>query len=263
MYVLHGSKKIVVWPPDFFVESGLEILADSRLRKTIKDYDFGAVVDAGVSLEGGPGTLLYWPSSYWHVGVSTGDELTAVVNVGVFFAEAHSSTIMALVNRLARQALSGYDEPKTYCLAQVNGDGIVLSDQEILPLHRMRKLLASTVVEEALGDAWLKRMSAGGFREEPEPRPQPILTERSLVQVDSAFPLRWRATRGGIVVFANGHSFSLSGHEQVVSILEGLNSGYPVTVTELESSNREEDEWCRQSIAQLISVHAAELVESI
>ena len=60
-FVIEGRKRIRVWPGSAFADSGGYWYGFAGDRKNLAK---------STCLDGEPGDILYWPSSYWHVGES-------------------------------------------------------------------------------------------------------------------------------------------------------------------------------------------------
>jgi hypothetical protein len=72
VFVIEGRKRFRTWPSDFFpADKGTGRL---RYRQFLPD---------AITLEGAAGDLIYWPSSYWHIGEPLGG-FSISLNVGVF-----------------------------------------------------------------------------------------------------------------------------------------------------------------------------------
>jgi hypothetical protein len=92
-FPLLGKKSILVWPPRYFEERGIETDGENVL-----DPGHDAFLADAQELTGGPGDILYWPSTYWHTPLQKEDGLHATVALGYWFSCAlcpHHATLWA------------------------------------------------------------------------------------------------------------------------------------------------------------------------
>jgi 50S ribosomal protein L16 3-hydroxylase len=73
VFVIEGRKRFRAWPGSFFPDAG-KITGRLRYRQFLA---------GSITLEGTAGDLIYWPSSYWHIGEPVGG-FSISLNVGVF-----------------------------------------------------------------------------------------------------------------------------------------------------------------------------------
>jgi 50S ribosomal protein L16 3-hydroxylase len=72
VFVIEGRKRFRTWPSTFFADAD-KITGRLRYRQFLQDT---------ITLEGEAGDLIYWPSSYWHIGEPVGG-FSITLNVGV------------------------------------------------------------------------------------------------------------------------------------------------------------------------------------
>jgi ribosomal protein L16 Arg81 hydroxylase len=75
VFVIEGRKRFRAWPGDYFPDA----------EKTTGRLRYRQFLADAVTLEGAAGDLIYWPSSYWHIGEPVGG-FSVTLNVGVFGA---------------------------------------------------------------------------------------------------------------------------------------------------------------------------------
>jgi hypothetical protein len=73
VFVVEGRKRFRAWPSAFFPDAE-KITGELRYRRFLA---------GAITLEGAAGDLIYWPSSYWHIGEAMGN-FSISLNVGVF-----------------------------------------------------------------------------------------------------------------------------------------------------------------------------------
>jgi hypothetical protein len=79
--VVAGRKRFLLWPQGYFEARGVRLNRSSPFEaldsREVEPY----LADATV-LEGAPGDVVYWPSSYWHVAHSDG--FAATISVALY-----------------------------------------------------------------------------------------------------------------------------------------------------------------------------------
>ncbi len=86
-YIVSGRKRMLVWPLEVFADRRDVRCAGPKKNVFLDDLDYEACRGRATVLEGGPGEMLYWPASFWHVAESTGQP-SLVFNVPVYLNSA-------------------------------------------------------------------------------------------------------------------------------------------------------------------------------
>ncbi|WP_257447828.1 cupin domain-containing protein [Archangium lipolyticum] len=234
LFALHGRKRMRFWPKKPWKEP----------VSTILDYE-PYLKDSFVA-EVEPGDILYWPSSYYHVGESAGRGVATSVNVGIPISE-HLSVydVHDLLRGFGDESASTGPAKGASPLARG-----VLSEEGILSSELPRALMESVgelrglsrprEVRRQLRTTWLKRLSAAGFEPVPPPARGGRLKDEDRVRGDPRFPilLEPEGTEHWICS-ANGHALLGAGRvEAVARMFETLSSGREVPVGELLRSFR-------------------------
>ncbi len=163
MFVIAGRKRLLTWPPERFPgrPSTVSTLAYESDR-----------ADATV-LEAGPGDVLYWPSSHWHVAESDRG-LSASVSLGL---RLHHRPLVDVVRHAVAQAgaAGGDAVVDTY---QLDAGGPqpqagAMAEPIVDALAALRSTLDSGSLERALRLAWIDRLTGSGFAAVP-PRLPPV-----------------------------------------------------------------------------------------
>lgn len=234
MFGLRGRKRMRFWPSRPWTEPVTTIL------------DYGPYVPESFAAEVEPGDLLYWPSSYFHVGESAGTEPATSVNVGVPREEHHA----------------GYDvedlladlDPEL--LADRKGSGIVtrlppvdapLTAPGADPTGRLPADVPSALAQavrvfgperrlrDRISEVSLRRWTAGGFEPVPSAAPRRPISDETIVRGDVRFPVLWagHGETGGMCS-VNGHAVCTAvPPRDLQRILPPLRSGEPVEVGDL------------------------------
>jgi len=196
-----------------------------------------------------PGDLLYWPSSYYHIGESIDGAVATSVNIGIPIEEHQALYDVEdlLIGPFETPRLNSFGQHSAQSLPTVAAPMMVRAPQRNsvlaagLPpaldaaLRAMRERLQPTAMRESATHASLKRWTAGGFEPVPVPARRKALADAVVVCGMPAFPLRWHAAVGrGCWVAANGHLYrTTDAPTRVAPLLDALNSGRPATVSQL------------------------------
>ncbi|ATB40757.1 cupin [Cystobacter fuscus] len=237
LFALKGRKRMRFWPKKPW----------SAPVSTILDYvpylkeSFVAEVE--------PGDILYWPSSYYHVGESAGEEVATSVNVGIPRTEHPTVYYVDDLLRGTIDELSlSEQEWRNTRLAKVSASPLargVLTRAGPLSPELPRALLEAV---DAFRDVsrpretrrhiqaiWLKRLTAGGFEPVPLPSRRRRLEDEDRIRVDPRFPILFEQVDAGHwICSGNGHALLEAGSARTVArLFETLNSGHEVRVGEL------------------------------
>jgi hypothetical protein len=216
-FVLHGRKRIRVWPYEVFKYHGLPA-GSSNPVVDLADYeDF---LDRSEVIEGGPGDILYWPASHWHIAESTGG-LAASISLG--FAEDPRQVARVLgetVEQFVAERLpEAPRDPEAGLPAAYTG-----------AIARVRELDLAASLQRR----WMERVSASGFRLAPPPPAAPLGD-----MVTAEFPIVCAQVGERLLCAANGVSIEVD--PALRPTIDALNSGAPVAVT---AHARAFLEWC-------------------
>lgn len=230
MHILHGRKRMLVWPPNYFSEENAEIVG-TPLRKTVLQCDLErALADAEV-LEGEVGDILYWPASYWHLSTSDRPrEFSIAVNIGLFIGEADRAMLYSVTQRALQSALRPFSAHQYYDVNQA------IPEVEATALARLRKLISGPVIEEEIADQWCRRLSSGGFRDPP-----PVLEIIPSYSEESQFRLAaeygkvvfWKVRSRQLVVYGFGQAVSLPLSDALLAKLSELAKGGQVRASHM------------------------------
>ncbi|WP_163506609.1 JmjC domain-containing protein [Fodinicola acaciae] len=214
MFGLSGRKRMRFWPSRPWTAPVSTVL------------DYQPYVADSFAAEVGPGELLYWPSSYFHVGESAGDTAATSVNIGVP-REGHRAAYDLddlLLNAdpalLADPGLGfrQFDAPAGASTAITEPAGLAPAMADALRHFRQ---LADHQLARRTADRSLRIRTAGGFRPVPPPAPRVPLTDGTVVR-----PVEEIAIAGGLCA-ANGQVTSFGA--RLRPLLDRLRDGQPVT----------------------------------
>lgn len=218
--VFEGVKKFLVWP-------GPSLEERSELHHSV---DFEEVRDEALVLEGRPGDVVYWPSSYWHIAESSG-ELSAVMNIALYLDQ--DGRAARYVRDLEPQAPSASTPSAT-----LSWDPLLTRKLE--PLKDAIAAARATNRSESDRDllrAWLERTTAYNFhRTRPDARPMRELKPADTVRSEVDFPIVCVVDGEVLMLGAHGHVIEVPFVEKVRAMIERLNDGQPHAVSELIAS---------------------------
>ncbi|PYC87405.1 hypothetical protein C7C46_04815 [Streptomyces tateyamensis] len=215
-YVVSGFKRFYTWPFEVFGElAGPEAMQRQvNLPASIRHHDHLATATV---VEGGPGTVLYWPSDRWHCATSDG---TFALSLHI----AHyqwDDRLALLIRRL--QALAAGELGTTRFEGGPLGAGSGEVDSRIR--KTVTALLDGPELELELKLRQLKRRTASNFEVLPRLREaaEPAPADRLTVTADSV--LRTLRADGTTHLAANGHLLRARGGDWLDAFLPALTPG--------------------------------------
>jgi 50S ribosomal protein L16 3-hydroxylase len=242
-FVVDGRKRIRVWPADA-VPSSSPVTGPGS---------YGRFLKHSICLEGEPGDIIYWPSSYWHVAES-GGWLGSSLSVALYYGSG-----------LARSMTPGLEAGSREILGCDKAIGS-------LPFSNPRALfhLASSAerlereserLTRALMRFWMDRITGYGFARIPRARGRVQLRVDQTVRANAASPILCRKFNHDLVVSANGRSIAVSYHRNVVELIRTLNRGQDFLTTDLlavAQQKRQSSRGVRRALTFLLDVRAVE-----
>ncbi|GAA3739463.1 hypothetical protein GCM10022225_23250 [Plantactinospora mayteni] len=203
MFGLRGRKRMRFWTGRPWSEPVTTVL------------DYAPYRSESFAVEIGPGDLLYWPASYYHVGESAGTEPATSVNVGI---PREASGVLAAPELFADVDPVRIGDP-TAGLGQLDPVPAALYAPGPDPDGRLPDALPASLQQATvqlrgfardgeLRDRTtalsLRFWTAGGFRPVPPPAPARRLDDATPVRTVPQTPLLWSAAETGTMLAANG-----------------------------------------------------------
>jgi 50S ribosomal protein L16 3-hydroxylase len=225
MFGLRGLKRMRFWSRRPWQQQVTTIL------------DYQEHIPSSFAAEVEPGDLLYWPSSYYHVGESAGTEPATSVNTGIpreehtvayeleeLLVDLDPAMLVDAGSTAAR--LPAVTAPLLSPGASADG----LLPPTLPPaLDQAARIFRETARElhGRLTRVSLQRWTAGGFQPVPPSAPIRPLSNDTVVRGDDRFPVEFTDD----MCAANGHAVSTDLPPPTVrSVLERLRSGQTVRV---------------------------------
>jgi len=220
LFVIEGRKKMFLWPEKFFEEGD----HDARLHS-----DFAVLRRDAVILEEEPGDVIYWPSSYWHVGESVGG-LSLSLSLALKPLQPSNEILDHLKQYIEEFVNASLDEgnfPTTP--KQLEESAEMISKVTKLALKALQKASRDSDFAEAIRVSWLDRLTASGSDPVPPPLPLKVLADDAFVQGSPEYPILWIPVADHhVACSANGHAFTVPADPKIIELLERLNSGETV-----------------------------------
>jgi hypothetical protein len=241
-FVLEGKKRFLLWPYEYLADQMGAVGCEHR---TVAGYggDFEAIRADAIVLEGEPGDMLYWPSSFWHVAESEGDfsfSLATRITVGGSLAPLVAEAARRLDSRVGMTSIFDATEHAwppaagfVPCFASSS------TPQATAPaLARAQATLASSAFQDALTEVVVGAVSALGLYPPPPPDAElPAFASEALASAEirlRALPIAVHPLDDDVMlVAAHGHVLRIPRDPRLVALLERLNARGAVAVRDL------------------------------
>ena len=173
----------------------------------------------GLDLVGKPGDILYWPSSYWHVGTAVDPSaVTAAVNVGLFLEPGGASIAAEVVDAVLRDAGLRIGHRGLYAAGR-SETSVPLPAREKGLLDLLATLVATGSLERLVHAQWMHRVSASGVTATPPLRTVPPELPIRVVRGGHGAVL-WYVDGEHAFVSAGGHGERFRGTGDVLLLLD-------------------------------------------
>lgn len=220
-FVMEGRKRIRLWPGSAF-----------RDRAFWYGYGGGGKrLSRSRCLDGEPGDILYWPSSYWHVGESLGG-IVSSLSLGLYRRDSLSAMVARLIEDEVTRELGADDfvGPLPSSAAKLGG---------LPPRARRAFAQASRNLTTTLLRRRMEHVTGYGFAHLPSPPATGRLRASDIVAADPAFPIFYRSVGSTAIVAANGRSIALPRSKALQRMIDRLNRGDRMPVS--KSTDTETD----------------------
>jgi hypothetical protein len=222
-FVAGGRKRMRVWPAESFTDR------DGPVRRVP-----GAGPDEGTVLEGGPGDVLFWPSSHWHVGEGL-DSFSIALSLGVTPVRPSVDAWTMLMRRVEEMVAETINGDWAQCgLAGLHGSADALPKIARLAESALRKAAADPELLQDLRKSWLNHATGLGCHLIPPPLPARDLADDETVRGDAGFPIAWMPLPDHeMLCSAGGHSVTVPADPRIQALIQCLNGGRSATIGSL------------------------------
>ena len=234
--VVDGKKKFRLWPGEAFRSSS----------EKFGPAPYGNYLEGSICLEGGPGDILFWPSSYWHVAESDG-QLGSSLSVGFSYGYSVLAALSEHIGEWSRDIGGGAGDPicaLPFSKLQASGELASIAQRAEGPPGRLT---------ERLMRFWMERTTSYGFGPIPRKRGRVAPQMGRRVRPNAHSPiLHWKCNRE-LVISANGRSLVVAYDPEVVRMLCRVSRGPVSDVAELlYGGRRKAQRTSRQTIRRTL-----------
>jgi 50S ribosomal protein L16 3-hydroxylase len=245
-FVVEGKKKFRLWPGKAF-------------RSSSEKYGpapYGNYLKGSMCLEGEPGDILYWPSSYWHVAESDG-ELGSSLSVGLSYGYSIFVALSEHIGKWSREIGGDARDPigsLPFSKLQVPAELASIAQRAEGRPGRLT---------ERLMRFWMERITKYGFGKIPRPRGRAALPMGRGVRANPVSRiLHWKFNRN-LVIAANGQSIVVAYDREIVRMLGRVSGAAVCEVADLlkaggGKSQRSSRQAIRRTLKFLLEERAVE-----
>lgn len=206
-FVVDGTKKFRLWPRDAFRSSSPRY-GPGPYTKYLK---------GSLLLEGEPGDILYWPSTYWHVAESDG-QLVSSLTLGLYHGYSVFVALTKTIGEWYREIGGDERDPigsLPFSNSRVPTELAAIAQRAEGRPGRLTQRLMRT---------WMERITAYGFDRIPRP-PGPSVMETRRVRANAISPILYWENNGDLVIAANGRSMAVSYDDELLRMLGRVSRG--------------------------------------
>jgi hypothetical protein len=221
-FVVDGRKRIRAWPANI-------IRSSSPISGPVS-YD-EHLVKRSVCLEGEPGDIIYWPSSYWHVAESDG-WFGISLSLGLYYGSAVSRALAQNLEARTREILGSRNSIVSlpFSTTRVAPDLASVAPHVEYESGRLKRELTCF---------WMERITSYGFARTPPPRRRVPLRTGKAVRANPALPILCRKFNQDLVISANGRSVVVPHHRELVKLIRSLACGQVCELADLLRAGRQ------------------------
>jgi 50S ribosomal protein L16 3-hydroxylase len=213
-FVIEGRKRIRVWPGSTFRDGAYWYGLNAERKRLSRSH----------CLDGEPGDILYWPSSYWHVGESRGGTVSSL-SLGLYSQDSLAATTARLVEQEVARELGA--DNVIGALPTSAEQMKAASPRALRTIQRVSANLPVTLLRRRL-----EQVTGYAFEHIPLPPARSQARTFKTVVVDPAFPILCRSVGGTAIVAANGRSITVPSSTALRGMIDALNGGVPVSLSQ-------------------------------
>jgi 50S ribosomal protein L16 3-hydroxylase len=240
-FVLRGAKTLRVWPFSALAHKTQQRFAE-HLQLNLYGLDYHPYVAESIPLVGRPGTALYWPSTYWHVGEAEPGEIHVSLHLTCDVHSEPRGELVDLLRDYIDSTRTEDDWSDVYTIDLVaRGGALQLPTQLTTALEELTHTLRDTVADK-LSAMWLSRVSGQGFIMLPRVQSPGVDVRGHALCADPRFPVYWSSGHGVVTCAAHGQVLSFSERAWTPSLLDALTAGKPFWLRDIVPSESDRDE---------------------
>ena len=219
-FVVDGRKHIRAWPADA-ISSSSPVTGPSQYMRFLGQ---------SIWLEGNPGDIIYWPSSYWHVAES-GGWFGSSLSLGLYYG---SDLVQALAPGLEAGSREIFGNKKPIASLPFSNRRVPASLVSVA--ERVGR--ESGTVTRALMCFWMQRITGYGFERIPRVRGHVLLRAGKSVRANGSSLILSRKIGNHLVIAANGQSIVVPCHRNVENLIGTLNYRRACPIADLLTARR-------------------------
>jgi len=214
-FVVEGKKRFRLWPR--------EALRSSSARYGPGPYD--RQLKHSFCLEGGPGDILFWPTSYWHVAESDGG-LTSTLTLALYHGYSMFGALLTNISQWNRE-IGGDERDPIGSLPFTNP----MVKGELAAMARRAEGQPGDLTTRLMR-TWMERITRYGFDRIPRARAGAVRLQGRVRNSQTSPILRWRMN-GRLVISANGRSMTVAADPRIERLLARVSRGTVCEVADL------------------------------
>ncbi len=210
-----GKKVFRLWKPEF-AEKNPSL---NRSQSYAKFKKFSQTLTAG------PGDMVYWPSSAWHIAESNGS-FSATWSLGVWVDRTHQQNIESALAPLLKMQLGS------------SGAATAVTSSPVLKSGQIRQLpknysnsisvikkLSKNDLHDAFMRSWITLQSTDGFKSNPEVKVKKLISMSSKLQITDSKKILWCHLKTGTktLLAYQGTLVETEASHQLLKLIEDLN----------------------------------------
>jgi hypothetical protein len=225
-----------VWPFETFADRRQHPFAEHR-QVNLYDFDYRPFQSSGIELAGEPGDVLYWPSTYWHVGETEGGSVHISLHLTVDLHSEPRGEVVDLLHKLVEESLTEADWHDAYPIRSLRDSGPVQPPDRLMEALRALTQAMQGSIRESVNAQWLSRMSAQGFWTLASPSSDAASADidalRTTLQADLRFPVYWIVTDDRVTMAAHGRVVQFPVRHWTKGLLAALSDRRPFLIADL------------------------------